>query len=82
MCLYIEGKIILSFCHADQISLPQFSLIRQIRQLKLLAMHYNDDGILIQTLEQPRVLLVNPSAEQAVTWKCPSKLNVMTTQFR
>jgi hypothetical protein len=35
-------------------------------RLKLLAMHYNDDGILIQSLECPRELPVRPSAEQAV----------------
>jgi hypothetical protein len=29
-------------------------------------MHYNDDGILIQSLEHPRELPVKPSAEQAV----------------
>ena len=29
-------------------------------------MHYNDDGILIQSLECPRELPVRPSAEQAV----------------
>jgi hypothetical protein len=29
-------------------------------------MHYNDDGILIKSLERPRELLVRPSAEQAV----------------
>jgi hypothetical protein len=29
-------------------------------------MHYNDEGILIQSLEHPRELPVRPSAEQAV----------------
>jgi hypothetical protein len=41
-------------------------LIRQIGLLKLLAMHYNDDGVLIQSLESPREIPVRPSAEQAV----------------
>ncbi len=60
------GQIILSFCHADQISVSRFSLIRRIQQPQLLAMHYNDDGILIQSLEHPRELPVRPSAEEAV----------------
>jgi hypothetical protein len=56
------GQIILSFCHADQISVPLFLLIRRICQLKLLAMHYNDDAILIQSLEHHRERSVRPSA--------------------
>ncbi len=43
------GQTVLSFCQADPISVSQFSLIRQILQLKVLAMHCNDDGILIQS---------------------------------
>ncbi len=45
------GQMILSFCQANQILVPQFLLIRQNRQWKLLAMHYNDDGILTKSSE-------------------------------
>jgi hypothetical protein len=83
----MEGQIIISFCHADQISVLLFLLIRQICQLKWLAMHYIDDAILIQSLEHHRERPVRPSAEQAV--KAPlqhcrgqvTQPNVMTTQF-
>jgi hypothetical protein len=82
------GQIILSFCHTDQILVPKFSLVRQIWLLKWLAMHFNDDRILTQSLERPWEIPVRPSAEQAVK-KCPSnhcrgqvtQPNVMTTQF-
>jgi hypothetical protein len=37
-----------------------------IRRLKVLAMHYHDDRILIQSLERPRELPVMSSTEQAV----------------
>jgi hypothetical protein len=37
-CSSMGGQIIHSFCHADQISVSWFLLIRRIRQLKLLAM--------------------------------------------
>jgi hypothetical protein len=50
-CLCMGGQTVFSFCQADPISVPQLSLIRQILQLKVLAMHCNDDGILIQSLE-------------------------------
>jgi hypothetical protein len=65
----MEEGMILSFCHADQILVPKFLLIRAIRRirwLKLLTMHYNDYGILIQSLEHPRELSMRLSAEQAV----------------
>jgi hypothetical protein len=65
-CLCMGGQISLSFCHADQILVPHLSLIRPILRLKLLAMHFNDDGILIQSLERSRELPVRPCAEQAM----------------
>jgi hypothetical protein len=43
-----------------------YLMIRWIWRLLLLAMHCNDDSILIQSLEHPRDLPVRPSAEQAV----------------
>ena len=48
------GQIILSFCHAEQ-NVLQISMIRWIWRPQLLAVHYNDDSILIQSLGCPPV---------------------------